>query len=150
MPESQLPDWAMLLPTINAALNATATVLLLLGFAFIKMGRKGVHRNIMLTAFVVSVVFLASYLTYHWALHHYTGTHGKPFDGRGTWRTAYFTILISHVILAMGVAVLAPWTIWLGLKERWTQHRKLAKLTFPIWLYVSITGVVIYWMLYHF
>lgn len=150
MPESQLPEWAMLLPTINAALNTTATVLLLLGFTFIKMGRIGVHRNIMLTAFVVSGVFLASYLTYHWALHHFTGTHGKPFDGQGTWRTVYFTILISHVILAMGVAVLAPCTIYLGLSGRWTQHRRLARVTFPIWLYVSITGVVIYWMLYHF
>ena len=146
---AELPDWLAALPTVNASLNGLATVLLILGFVLIKQGKRDAHRNVMLTAFGVSVVFLVCYLAYHAGLHHYTGERGKPFTGTGVVRTAYFTILISHVILAAVVPILAIMTIYRGLKENWDGHRKIAKVTFPIWLYVSITGVVIYLMLYH-
>ena len=107
-----------------------------------------------MSAFAVSAVFLACYLVYHAALQHYTGSGSKKFEGVGLIRPVYYSILISHVFLAFFVAVLVPVTLWLGLKaektERlglpsiWAKHRKLAKVTFPLWLYVSVTGVVIY------
>jgi uncharacterized membrane protein YozB (DUF420 family) len=103
----------------------------------------------MLFAFGTSVAFLGCYLTYHFALSHYTGTHGKPFEGTGGARMVYYTILISHVILAAAVPMLALLTISRGLKEQWPAHRRIARITFPIWLYVSVTGVIIYGMLYH-
>jgi len=146
---AELPDWLAALPTINASLNGLATVLLVVGFLLIKQGKRDAHRNVMLTAFGVSVVFLVCYLAYHAGLHHYTGERGKPFTGVGTIRIVYFAILISHVILAAVVPILAIMTIYRGLKADWDRHRKIAKVTFPIWLYVSITGVVIYLMLYH-
>lgn len=146
---AELPDWLAALPAINASLNGLATVLLIVGFILIKQGKRDAHRSLMLTAFGVSVVFLVCYLAYHAGLHHYTGERGKPFTGVGTVRTVYFTILISHVILAAVVPILAIITIYRGLKADWVRHKKIAKVTFPIWLYVSITGVVIYLMLYH-
>ena len=145
----QLPDWLAALPTVNASLNALAGVLLAVGMVLIKSGKRDAHRNVMLAAFVVSIVFLASYLTYHQGLHHYTGTHGKAFAGTGLLKWVYLSILISHVVLAAIVPVLAIITIVRGLKQDWERHRKIAKITFPIWLYVSITGVVIYAMLYN-
>jgi protein SCO1/2 len=148
-PVAELPDWAAKLPTVNASLNALATALLVVGFVLVKRGRKTAHRNVMLAAFSTSVVFLGCYLVYHFALHHYTGTHGKSFPGSGVARGIYFAILISHVILAAIVPVLAIVTIVRGLQADWERHRRIAKITFPIWLYVSITGVVIYLMLYH-
>ncbi len=144
-----LPGWVAVLPAINASLNGLATLLLIAGFLAIKRGQRDRHRNIMLTAFATSVVFLACYLTYHAALHHYTGESGRKFLGTGVIRPIYFTILISHIFLAVPVAVLACVTIYLGLKERWAWHRRVARITFPIWLYVSVTGVVIYGLLYH-
>lgn len=146
---AELPGWAASLPSLNASLNGLATVLLVLGFVLVKRGRKTAHRNVMLAAFGTSIVFLGCYLVYHFALHHYTGTHGKAFPGTGAVRVAYLAILISHVILAAIVPVLAIMTILRGLRGDWERHRRLAKITFPIWLYVSITGVVIYLMLYH-
>jgi len=146
---AEIPDWLAALPTINASLNGLATVLLIVGFLLIKQGKRDAHRSVMLTAFGVSVVFLVCYLAYHAGLHHYTGERGKPFTGVGALRIVYFTILISHVILAAVVPILAIITIYRGLKADWVRHRKIAKVTFPIWLYVSITGVVIYRMLYH-
>ena len=146
---TELPGWLAALPAVNASLNGLATLLLLSGLALIRKGRRTAHRNVMLAAFAVSVVFLGCYLTYHQGLHHYTGTHGKEFSGAGLVRYAYFSILITHVILAAVVPVLAVMTIYRGLKADWERHRKIARLTFPIWLYVSITGVVIYLMLYH-
>jgi protein SCO1/2/putative membrane protein len=148
-PAGQLPAWAARLPATNAMLNALATVLLLVGFTSIQAGYVNLHKKLMLYAFGVSVAFLACYLTYHFALQTYTGTHGKKFDGDGTWATVYYAILISHVLLAMTVPVLAPLTIYRGLKKDWDRHRRIAKITFPIWLYVSVTGVIIYGMLYH-
>lgn len=144
-----LPDWLQALPLVNASLNALATVLLIVGFSLIKRGKRDAHRTVMLSAFAVSCVFLISYLTYHQGLHHYTGTHGKSFSGTGAAKVVYLTILISHVILAAIVPVLAIITIVRGFKQDWVRHKRIAKITFPVWLYVSITGVIIYGMLYH-
>ena len=146
---AEIPDWLAALPTINASLNGLATVLLVTGFLLIRQGKRDAHRNVMLTAFGVSVVFLVCYLAYHAGLHHYTGERGKPFTGTGVIRVVYFAILISHVILAAVVPFLAIITLYRGLKADWVRHKKIAKVTFPVWLYVSITGVVIYLMLYH-
>jgi uncharacterized membrane protein YozB (DUF420 family) len=130
------------LATTDAALNATAGVLLSLGLVEIKRGREQAHKRLMLSAFAVSIVFLACYLTYH-----FTNPYVK-FEGQGFVRPIYFTILISHVLLATTVPFLAGATIYLGLKDRRAAHRKLAKVTWPIWFYVSVTGVVVYLMLY--
>ncbi len=130
------------LATTDAALNATAGVLLTLGLVEIKRGREQAHKRLMLSAFAVSIVFLACYLTYHLT------AEPVRFQGQGAIRPIYFTILISHVLLAVTVPFLAGATIYLGLKDRRVAHRKLAKLTWPIWFYVSVTGVVVYWMLY--
>ena len=146
---ADLPGWAATLPTVNALLNSLAPTLLVAGFVLIKKNKRDAHRNVMLTAFGTSVVFLGCYLVYHFALHHYTGTHGKAFPETGAARVVYLAILISHVVLAAVVPVLAIITIVRGLNADWERHRKIAKITFPIWLYVSVTGVVIYLMLYH-
>ena len=148
-PLAKLPAWARRLPRTNAALNALATMLLLTGFVAIKAKNVSLHKRIMLFAFGVSIAFLGCYLTNHFALHKYTGEHGKKFLGTPAISKVYYTILITHVILATAVPVLASMTIWRGLKEQWESHRRWAKVTFPIWLYVSVTGVIIYWLLYH-
>jgi len=145
----EAPDWVYNLPTVNAGLNSLATVLLILGFVLIKRGRRDAHRNVMLTAFVTSILFLGCYLGYHFALKHYTGVSSQPFRGQGAIRPVYLSILITHVVLAAAVPVLALVTIYRGLKKQWEKHRRIAKITFPIWLYVSMTGVIIYLMLYH-
>ncbi len=144
----ELPPWAQRLPATNAMLNGLATILLLVGFSAIKAGNVRFHKKMMLFAFGVSIAFLASYLAYHFALQHYTGTHGKKFPGTGTLAALYYTILMSHVALAATVPFLAIVTIWHGLKDNRAKHRRFAKVTFPVWLYVSVTGVMIYWMLY--
>lgn len=144
-----LPDWARRLPRTNAMLNGLATLLLIVGFTAIKAGQVPLHRRMMLFAFGVSIAFLGCYLAYHFALHHYTGSHGRKFAGSGGMATMYYGILISHVFLAATVPVLAIITIYRGLSEQWDKHRRIARITFPIWLYVSVTGVIIYWMLYH-
>ena len=144
-----LPDWVATLPMINAGLNGLATVLLLTGFVLIKRGQREAHARVMVSAFGTSIVFLACYLTYHFALHHYTGESGKKFGGVGVIRPIYFVILISHVLLAMTVPVLASMTIWRAWCQNWAGHRRLARVTFPIWVYVSVTGVIIYVLLYH-
>ncbi|MEX0702746.1 MAG: DUF420 domain-containing protein [Planctomycetales bacterium] len=143
------PAWVQRLPAINAALNGLATVLLLVGYAFIRSGRIASHKRTMLSAFGVSVLFLACYLTYHFALRSHTGSGSRPFTGEGLVRPVYFTILISHVVLAAIVPVLASITIYRAFRGDWERHRRIAKVTFPIWLYVSVTGVIIYFMLYH-
>ena len=144
-----MPDWVAALPTVNASLNALATVLLIAGYVAIKRRRNYLHRNLMLSAFGTSIAFLVCYLLYHAALHHYTGESGKKFAGVGIVRPIYFTILISHVLLAAVVPILALMTIVRAWRQQWAAHRRIAKITFPIWVYVSITGVVIYGMLYH-
>jgi putative membrane protein len=130
------------LATLNASLNALATILLVVGFVLIKQGRVAAHRRTMLATFAVSTIFLISYLIYHYLVG------SVKFTAEGLPRTIYLSVLLSHAILAVFVPFLAIWTIWLGLKDRRVEHRKWAKITFPIWLYVSITGVVIYVMLY--
>jgi uncharacterized membrane protein YozB (DUF420 family) len=131
------------LATTNAVLNALATVLLVAGWVFIARGQWKAHRAAMIAAFAVSAVFLVCYLTYHYLVGH------VPFRGQGPVRTVYFAILITHIILAVFVPILALRMFFLAWKGRWEAHRRLGKITMPIWLYVSVTGVVIYAMLYH-
>ena len=131
------------LATTNAALNALSTVLLVIGWGAIARGNWRIHRAAMVAAFAVSAVFLACYLTYHWLVGH------VPFQGQGLVRAVYFTILITHIVLAVFVPILALRMFFLAWKGRWDAHRRLGRITMPIWLYVSVTGVVIYAMLYH-
>lgn len=142
-------DWILRLPAVNAVLNGAATVLLLTGFVLIKSGRRDAHKRVMLSAFAVSIAFLACYLTYHFGLRHYTGSSSKPFPAEHPGRPVYLAILLTHVVLAAAVPVLAIVTIVRAYRQDWARHRRIAKITFPIWLYVSVTGVIIYWMLYH-
>ncbi|HEY5315243.1 MAG TPA: DUF420 domain-containing protein [Pirellulales bacterium] len=137
------------LPAVNALLNATATVLLIVGYVLIKRRHELAHRRTMYAAFVTSSVFLACYLAYHYDVKSRTGASGMPFTGPPPISYVYYTILITHVVLAATVPVLALRTIYLGLRDRRQSHRRLARWTYPIWLYVSVTGVVIYLMLYH-
>ena len=130
------------LPHLNAALNALAGTLLTIGYFLIKAGRIEAHRRCMIAAFVVSALFLASYVTYH------ANVGSRPFPGTGLVRTIYFTILIPHVILAAAVLPLALITLRRGLRRDDVRHRRLARWTLPIWLFVSVTGVVVYLMLY--
>jgi uncharacterized membrane protein YozB (DUF420 family) len=137
------------LPSVNAALNAVAAVLLVVGWLLIKQGRVAAHKRTMLSAFAVSVVFLVCYLTYHYALKSVYGVSGVAFQGPPNVRLAYLTMLVSHVLLAACVPFLAVGTIYLGLTDQRGRHRRLARWTLPIWLYVSVTGVLVYVMLYH-
>jgi uncharacterized membrane protein YozB (DUF420 family) len=130
------------LPTLNAALNTTASVLLVWGWIAIRQRRIALHRRLMIAAFSVSVLFLISYLIYHYN----AGT--VRFQRTGTIRTVYLTILGTHTVLAAAVPFIAVITLRLGLAGRYDKHRRIARWTLPIWLYVSVTGVVVYWMLY--
>ncbi len=143
-----MPTWVSSLPVINASLNGLAFGLLVIGWILIRRGHRDAHKKTMLAAFATSIVFLATYLIYHGARHHYTGTGQVKFLGTGAIRTVYFTILISHILLAITVPVLAIVTIRRGLKQQWEAHRRIARITFPIWVYVSLTGVIIYLMLH--
>jgi uncharacterized membrane protein YozB (DUF420 family) len=139
-----LPSLADVLPHLNASLNALATVLLVVGYVHIKNGRERAHTRSMLFAFAVSVLFLISYVTYH-AI---AGSRRFPTSAPVAIRYAYFTILVTHIVLAAAVPFLAIVTIVTGLKDLRRTHRRWAKITFPIWLYVSVTGVIVYLMLY--
>ena len=130
------------LPALNATLNGFSAVLLSIGYVLIRRGRIAQHRAVMLTAFCTSVLFLVSYLVYH------AHVLSKHFPGEGPIRLLYFGILGSHTILAATVPVLAIITLSRGLSARYDRHRAIARWTLPIWLYVSITGVVVYFMLY--
>jgi len=130
------------LPTVNALLNATAGIFLLAGYVLIKRRQIGAHRNAMLGAFASSTLFLISYLTYH------AQAGSRPFTGQGAIRYVYFAILISHVILAAAILPMALITLSRGLRGRYDDHKRIAKKTLPIWLYVSATGVIVYLMLY--
>jgi len=150
------PEWVTALPAVNASLNGLAGVLLIAGYALIRCGKRDAHKRVMLTAFATSIIFLCCYLVYHFALGHYTGESSKRFPGEGAVRTVYLGILVTHVVLATTVPVLASMTILRGLRAQrtgqgdWESHRRIAKVTFPIWVYVSVTGVIIYAMLYHY
>ena len=130
------------LPIVNAILNAAATVLLITGYVLIRQYKTHAHQKVMTTAFVVSCVFLVSYLIYHY------NVGSVKFDKPGWVRIVYLWILTTHTILAVTVPVLAILTLRLALKGKFERHRALAKWTFPIWLYVSVTGVVVYLLLY--
>jgi len=130
------------LPPLNAALNALSTVFLLLGITFIRRGRRELHKRCMLGALATSAVFLTSYLVYHY----HAGS--RPFQGQGAIRIVYFAILVSHVVLAALVLPLALVTAARGLWSQFDRHVRIARWTFPIWLYVSVTGVAIYLLLY--
>lgn len=131
------------LPSINAALNATAAVLLVWGYTLIRRKRIARHRNVMIAAFVTSCLFLVCYLVYH------AQVGSVRFPKTGAIRTIYLSILGTHTVLAAAVPVLAIVTLRRGLAARYDRHRRIAKWTLPIWLYVSVTGVVVYVMLYH-
>lgn len=130
------------LPTLNAILNATSAVLLVTGWFLIRARRIAAHRAVMIAAFCCSILFLVSYLVYH------AQVGSKHFPGTGAVRTAYFAILATHTVLAAAVPVLAVITLSRALRGRFPRHRAIARFTLPIWLYVSLTGVVVYWMLY--
>ena len=132
----------MHLPTLNAILNATAATLLVIGYVLIRRGNRERHKQVMLTALGCSAAFLISYLYYHYQVG------SVHFEGEGAVRTVYFGILLTHTVLAAAVPPLAIITVVLGLRGRYERHRKIARVTLPIWLYVSVTGVVVYWMLY--
>jgi putative membrane protein len=131
------------LPSVNAFLNAVATVLLVWGYLLIRRKRIEQHRKVMLAAFATSCLFLVCYVVYH------VQVGSVRFTGVGAIRTVYLTILFTHIVLAAAVPVLAIITLRRGLAARYDKHRRIAKWTLPIWLYVSVTGVVVYVMLYH-
>jgi uncharacterized membrane protein YozB (DUF420 family) len=130
------------LPTLNAILNAVAAAFLLTGWVLIRRGRMRAHRAAMLAALACSVAFLTSYLVYHYQVG------SVRFQGTGTIRTVYLTILLTHTVLAAAVPFLAAITLTRALRRHFPRHRAIARWTLPIWLYVSVTGVVVYWMLY--
>jgi uncharacterized membrane protein YozB (DUF420 family) len=139
----QVPPQFAVFPVINATLNGTSAVLLLTGHSLIKKGRMAAHRAVMLTALVTSTLFLASYLYYH---AHVGSVH---FRGQGAWRPIYFTLLTSHTILAAVIVPMVIITLVRALRQRFDRHRAIARWTYPFWVYVSVTGVIIYFMLYH-
>lgn len=130
------------LPALNASLNGMATVLLVAGWLLIRRGHDRAHRAVMIAALVASAAFLTSYLVYHY----HVGS--RPFTGTGPIRVVYFTILISHVVLAAAILPLVLMTVLRALRGDFARHRALARWTLPLWLYVSVTGVAVYWMLY--
>jgi uncharacterized membrane protein YozB (DUF420 family) len=133
------------LPALNASLNGAAVVALTTGFALIKAGRRRAHRNAMVTALVLSALFLFFYVLDKVLKG---GVHTE-FAGEGAWRTVYYVMLVTHVILAMVILPLVFRTLFLAVKGRFEAHRKWARVTYPIWYYVSVTGVLIYFFLYH-
>ena len=130
------------LPSVNASLNTASALLLTLGYVFIRLRWIVAHRAAMTAAFLTSALFLISYITYHYV-------HGATrFQGEGWIRTLYFTILISHTILAVVIVPLILNTLWQAVRGRFDRHKRLARITLPLWLYVSVAGVTVYWMLY--
>jgi uncharacterized membrane protein YozB (DUF420 family) len=137
-----MSEYIPYLPHLNACLNGTSAVLLFTGYTFIRKRNVVAHRACQIAALVVSLVFLASYLTYH---YHHGATR---FQGTGLVRTFYFTVLTSHTILAMVIVPLVILTFYRAFRRDFLRHRRIARITLPIWLYVSITGVIVYLMLY--
>ncbi len=138
-----MTEYISYLPHLNAILNATCALLLFSGYSFIRAGRVAAHRACQTAAVVVSIIFLVSYITYHYQ-------HGTTrFAGVGLVRPIYFTILISHTMLAIAIVPLVGVTLYRALHADFVRHRRIARITLPLWLYVSITGVIVYLMLYH-
>ena len=142
-PKGAAPENPLLLPTLNASLNAVASVCLLLGYAHIRRKNVSAHRACMLGAFGASSLFLVTYLMHH------AQVGSVPFRGTGLVRWIYLAILIPHIVLAAGIVPLALLTLYRGYTGRVTSHRKIARYTLPLWLYVSVSGVIVYAMLYH-
>ena len=138
-----MPDYISYLPHLNAFLNATSALFLIAGFSFIRARRITAHRNCQVTAVVTSTLFLVSYVTYH---YYHGETH---FPGQGMVRPFYFAVLISHVILAIVIVPLVIITVYRAARGDFIRHRRIARWTLPLWLYVSVTGVIVYLMLYH-
>ena len=138
-----MPDYIPFLPHLNAVLNSTSALLLVNGFRFIRRGQINAHRNCQLTALFTSMLFLISYLTYH---YHHGATR---FTGQGLVRPFYFILLTSHTILAVVIVPLIMITIYRAARGDFIRHRNIARWTLPLWLYVSVTGVIVYFMLYH-
>lgn len=132
------------IPALNATLNGIATVLITIGYILIKTGRRETHRKVMTTAMVVSALFLVGYVTHKVLIR---GVH-TPFGGEGLIRTIYYVMLISHIILAISIAYLVPRTFLFAIRGDFKRHKAWAKWTFPIWYYVSVTGVLVYFSLY--
>ncbi|HYU42659.1 MAG TPA: DUF420 domain-containing protein [Vicinamibacteria bacterium] len=130
------------LPALNAFLNASSALLLATGYVLIRRGRREAHKRVMLAALASSTIFLTSYLVYH------AQVGSVRFRGQGAVRTVYFTILLTHTVLAVAIVPLVATTLVPALRGRFDRHRRLARITLPLWAYVSVTGVVIYWMLY--
>src|SRR5919106_1976905 len=137
-----MTDYISYLPHLNACLNGTSALLLFSGYTFIRSGNVAAHRTCQVSALIVSLLFLASYLTYH---YHHGSTR---FQGTGLVRPIYFTILTSHTILAMVIVPLVILTFYRAFRGDFLRHRRIARITLPLWLYVSVTGVIIYLMLY--
>ncbi len=131
------------LPSLNASLNSVAAVLLLSGYVAIKQKKEDLHKKLMISALVVSAAFLTSYLIYHYHVP------SKKFPDLGWIKTVYFLILFPHIILAVVMVPMILKTFWHAFRGERDKHRKIARLTFPIWMYVSVTGVIVYFMLYH-
>lgn len=130
------------LPALNATLNATASVLLVTGYIMIRRGERAKHRACMIAALVVTTMFLTSYVIYHLQVG------SVPFQGEGWIRSIYFAVLVPHVILAIAIVPLVIMTVSRALSARFDKHRRIARWTLPLWLYVSVTGVIVYLMLY--
>ena len=131
------------LPAVNASLNATSAVFLAAGYRFIRRGNRTAHRNCMIAAVCTSTLFLACYLTYHFVVRHVTS-----FQHPAWFRPIYLTILLTHTVLAAAVVPLVMITLSRALRQRFDRHKKIARWTWPIWMYVSVTGVIIYLLLY--
>lgn len=130
------------LPALNATLNATAATLLVIGYVLIRRGRVQQHRRVMISAFATSTLFLVSYVIYH------ANVGSRPFPGTGPIRTIYLSILLTHIVLAIVIVPMALITLTRGLRARFDRHVPIARWTLPLWLYVSVTGVIVYLMLY--
>lgn len=137
------------LPALNACLNGAAATLLLAGWIFIKRGRREAHQKCMLGAFVMSLLFLASYVTYHSLRHQHTGSAHTRFTDPAWFRPIYLVILITHLLGAFAIVPLVLLTLVRAIRGQFERHRRLARWTWPLWMYVSVTGVVIYVLLYH-
>lgn len=141
---SEPPPWTTSLPALNAALNGTSAVLLVSGFLAIRRGRRGLHMKLMLGALLVASLFLASYIVYH----HYHGD--TRFEGQGSVRPLYFFILVTHILGSMVAVPMVLATVFFSFTRKFERHRRLARFTFPLWLYVSVTGVLVFLLLSRF
>lgn len=146
-PAAAAEPWGKSLPLVNACFNATASVLLVCGLVAIKRGERVVHQRFMVGALVASALFLTGYLTYHFGVQSELGA--TTFNREGWVKTAYLVLLLTHVLGAIVNLPMVLFTFWLAHKQDWERHRRWAKRSFPLWLYVSVTGVLVYVVLYH-